>query len=156
MTLSSSLVIGLDIGASKTLAGLVRRNGEIVGTLQVATAPSPPAILSAARTLCAKLMTAADAPVLGIGIGSAGMVDTQKGSVIHANDNIPGWSGTELAALGVGGLPICAENDVRAMAYGEATIGADAAYKSLLWRHGGHGHRRRNDYGRRSLARREL
>ncbi len=132
MTLSSSLVIGLDIGASKTLAGLVTRNGEIVRTLQVATTPSSSAILAAARTLCEELMTAADAPVRGIGSGSAGIVDFQAGAVIHANDNIPGWSGTKLSALDIGGLPICAENDARAMAYGEASIGAGAAYKSLL------------------------
>ena len=127
-----SLVIGLDIGASKTLAGLVTRAGEIVQTLQVATAPSPPEILSAARSLNEKLIAAADAPVFGIGIGSAGMVDAASGIVIHANDNLPGWSGTNLTALAIGGLPVCAENDVRAMAYGEATIGAGTAYRSLL------------------------
>ena len=130
--MASSLVIGLDIGASKTLAGLVTRNGEILRTRQVATAPSPPEILSAARSLSEKLIAAADAPVIGIGIGSAGMVDTASSTVIHANDNIPGWTGTALAALDIGGLPIVAENDVRAMAYGEATIGAGAQHHSLL------------------------
>ncbi|MCY3781475.1 MAG: ROK family protein [Chloroflexi bacterium] len=130
--MGSSLVIGLDIGASKTLAGLVTRNGAIVRTRQVATAPSPPEILSAARSLAEQLIAMADAPVLGIGIGCAGMVDTASATVIHANDNIPGWTGTALAALDIGGLPICAENDVRAMAFGEATVGAGAAYRSLL------------------------
>lgn len=130
--MGSSLVIGLDIGATKTLAGLVTRNGEIAHTVQVATAPSPPEILSAARSLSETLIASADAPVLGIGIGCAGMVDTASGTVIHANENIPGWTGAELTALDIGGLPICPENDARAMAYGEATIGAGAAYKSLL------------------------
>lgn len=128
----SPLVIGLDIGASKTLAGLVTRGGAILQTLQTETAASPPEILAAARALAAQLIASTDAPVLGIGIGSAGMVNTTSGFVIHANENIPGWSGASLAALDIAGLPICAENDVRAFAYGEATIGAGAAYKSLL------------------------
>ena len=128
-----ALVIGLDIGGSKTLAGLVKRSGELVRTVQVATAPSPPAILSAARNLCENLIQETDARVLGIGIGSAGIIDTQVGSVIFANENIPGWTGTQLADLNIGaGLPITVENDVRAMAYGEAMLGAGADYSSVL------------------------
>lgn len=127
-----SLVIGLDIGASKTLAGLVTRAGEIAQARQVVTAPSPSEILAAVGSLCEGLLEVADAPVLGIGIGCAGVVDTLSGRVIHANDNLPGWSGTDLAALDIGGLPIRVENDVRAFAFGEAIIGAGAVYKSLL------------------------
>ena len=126
------LVIGLDIGASKMLAGLVTRGGDRVQTLQVETAPSPSAILSAARALCERLIASVDSPVLGIGIGSAGIVDTASGIVLHANDNIPGWSGTDLTALDINGLPVFAENDARAFAYGEANIGAGAVYTSLL------------------------
>lgn len=135
MPIDSQLVIGLDIGASKTLAGLVTVRGDVTQLLHADTASSPPAILAAARSLCETLIAAAAgrAPVLGIGIGSAGMVDTGDGIVIHANDNIPGWTGTCLADLAVGAdLPLVAENDARAMAYAEATIGAGAAYDSLL------------------------
>ncbi len=126
------LAIGLDIGGSKTLAGLVTSGGEVIGSLQVATAASPLAILSAARTLCERLMDDVDAPIAGIGIGSAGIVDTVAGTVVFANENIPGWTGTQLGALNVAGLPIVAENDARAMAYGEAALGAGTDYDSLL------------------------
>ena len=126
------LVIGLDIGASKILAGLVTREGEIRQALQRATAPSPSEILSTARRLCEQLVAAAEAPVLAIGIGSAGMVDTNSGTVIHANDNMPGWTGAHLSALDIRGFPVFAENDVRALAYGEAKLGAGAAFQSLL------------------------
>ena len=129
---SASLVVGLDIGATKTIAGLVTSKGCLVKSLQVATAPAPAAILAAARGLCAALIEQAAAPVLGIGIGCAGVVDSRSATVIHANDNLPGWSGTDLRALAVGGLPVVAENDVRAMAYGEATLGAGRGYDSLL------------------------
>ena len=53
-------------------------------------------------------------------------------AVIHANDNLPGWSGTDLNALSTAGLPVFADNDVRAMAYGEAMLGAGSGYESLL------------------------
>lgn len=133
MPKEDALVIGLDIGGSKTLAGLVKRDGAIARTAQVATAPSPVAILAAARSLCLSLIEAAEAPVLGIGIGSAGIIDTDEGRVIFANENLPGWSGTRLADLEVGAdLPIIVENDVRAMAYGEAAMGAGADRDSLL------------------------
>ncbi|MDE2852963.1 MAG: ROK family protein [Chloroflexota bacterium] len=133
MPKKGALVIGLDIGGSKTLAGLVARDGEIRRTLQVATAPSSAAILSSARALCEALIGASEAPVLGIGIGSAGVIDTDAGSVIFANENMPGWTGTRLTAFDFGAeLPITVENDVRALAYGEAVMGAGADYDSLL------------------------
>ena len=128
----SALVVGLDIGATKTIAGLVTKSGGLLRSLQVATVPSAPAILEAARALCETLIAEAGAPVLGIGIGSAGVIDTRRATVIHANDNLPGWGGTDLSALSTDGLPLVAENDVRAMAYGEAMLGAGKGYDSLL------------------------
>lgn len=133
MLKEEALVIGLDIGGSKTLAGLVSREGEIGPRMQVATAPSPPAILAALRSLCDSLIDSAAAPVLGIGIGSAGIIDTKEGRVIFANENMPGWTGTGLTDLAIGkSLPIAVENDVRALAYGEAVMGAGVDYDSLL------------------------
>ena len=130
MPQEDALIIGLDIGGSKMLAGLVTRAGEIRRNLQVATAASPPAILAAAQSLCETLITEAEAPVLAIGIGSAGIIDARTGTVLHANENLPGWTGTALGALDIRGLPIVAENDVRALAFGEACLGAD--HNSLL------------------------
>ncbi len=128
----SALVVGLDIGATKTIAGLVTKEGDLLRSRQVATPPAPAAILTAARTLCESLIAQAGAPVLAIGVGCAGVVDTRAARVIHANDNLPGWAGADLNAISTGGLPVVAENDVRAMAYGEATLGAGCGYDSLL------------------------
>lgn len=132
MAEQSPLVVGLDIGATKIMAGLVTARGDLLRSLQVATAASPPAILAAARALCDTLIAEAPAPVLGIGIGCAGVVDTRTATVIHANDNLPGWGGTALKAISTGGLPVVADNDVRAMAYGEAKLGAGRGFDSLL------------------------
>ena len=37
-----------------------------------------------------------------------------------------------MSELGIGGLPVFAENDARALSYGEAVIGAGAQYASIL------------------------
>lgn len=132
MAEQSPLVVGLDIGATKIMAGLVTAGGDLLLSRQVATAPSPPAILAAARALCDTLIAEAPASVLGIGIGCAGVVDTRTATVIHANDNLPSWGGTALKVISTGGLPVVADNDVRAMAYGEAKLGAGRGYDSLL------------------------
>jgi len=131
VTGASSLVIGLDIGASKIRAGLVNCTGQLQQTAQCPTAPSAPAILADARALCAQLQAQASAPVRAIGIGSAGIVDCRQRQILHANANIPDWAGTRLATLHAS-LPISAENDVRAFAYGEASCGAGRGYRSLL------------------------
>lgn len=128
----SALVIGVDIGGSKILAGLVGRDGKIVRTLSLATPATPSVILAEVRSLCQRLINESARPVIGIGIGSAGTIDASTGRVIYANENLPGWTGTGLAELDLGDLPIVAENDARALAYGEAVIGAGEQFASVL------------------------
>lgn len=129
----TACVVGVDIGGSKISAGLVTRKGEILTTRSVATPATPSAILSEVKQLCHELIAGFQGEVIAIGIGSAGMVDSESGQVIHANDNLPGWTGTPLSALEIGaGLPVLAENDARALSYGEAKMGAGRDYASLL------------------------
>jgi predicted NBD/HSP70 family sugar kinase len=46
--------------------------------------------------------------------------------VVYATDNLPGWTGTEIARVigGATGLPVSVENDANALAVGEAEFGA--------------------------------
>lgn len=129
----SPAVIGVDIGGSKTIAGLVTAAGDILRTQQLATSSTPPAVLAAVQRLCQALLDKSDHDVIGIGIGTAGMVNAKVGQVIHANDNLPAWTAARLSAIPIGQqLPIIIENDVRAMSYGEAVLGAGSDYSSLL------------------------
>lgn len=126
-------VIGVDIGGSKIIAGLVRPDGEILRTLSAATPSTSPAILAEVQTMCNDLIDASDGEVAAVGIGSAGMVDTKSGRVIHANENLPDWTGTHLSGIFLrDSPPVVAENDARALSYGEAIMGAGAEYASVL------------------------
>ena len=69
-----------------------------------------------------------------IGVGSAGQIDHATGRVIYANENLPGWTGMEIArrlqaALG---RPVRVDNDVNAFALGEATYGAGRGWRVVL------------------------
>ena len=84
----SAQVIGVDIGGSKILAGLVGRDGTILRTLSAPTPATPAAILAEARGLCQRLLEDASREVIAIGVGSAGTIDSNSGQVIYANENL--------------------------------------------------------------------
>ncbi len=75
--------------------------------------------------------------MVGVGVGSAGVIDAGRGVVVSATDAILGWAGTELTAglaarLGLDPEAVRAVNDVHAHALGEAWAGAAAGTASSL------------------------
>ena len=125
-------VIGVDIGGTKIMAGQVTQTGHIVRHVQTPTPSKPTDIINAVRDLC-ETFIASDQTIAAIGIGTAGMVNTASGQVIHANENLAGWTGVNLShAIKELFVPIFVENDVRAMAYAEAVLGSGQDYSNLL------------------------
>ncbi|MFE5792827.1 ROK family protein [Streptomyces sp. NPDC056503] len=127
-----TLVAGIDIGGTKTAAGLVDAHGTVLArrTRPTPAADGPAAVVAAAVRAVREL----GGPVAAVGVGSAGVVDPGSGRIVSATTALPGWAGTALRrdleqALGV---PVAVDNDVHAHALGEAWLGAAAGHRHVL------------------------
>ncbi|MDP9906254.1 ROK family protein [Arthrobacter bambusae] len=135
-------VVGVDLGGTKTAAGVVGADGEVLFSEQIPTLnrDGGDAILRATAALVGRLMrraAGAGIDVVRVGVGSAGVIDAVNGEVVSATDAILGWAGTRLTAglaqlLGLPRGSVSAVNDVHAHALGEAWRGAAAGSSSSL------------------------
>lgn len=125
--------IGVDIGGTKTLAGLVNAEGQVVSSRQAPTpsAAGPDAVLATAAELVTALDTDADVPV---GVGAAGTIDHVTGTVRFATDHLPKWTGTAVAdeLHRRTGRTVVVDNDVNAAALAEARYGVGRDHDHLL------------------------
>lgn len=132
-------VIGVDLGGTKTAAGVVADDGTVLLTDQIPTLnrDGGEAILDATAAMVRSLIeraAASGATVDAVGVGSAGVINAATGTVISATDAILGWTGTAITA-GLTerlGLPSAVVNDVHAHALGEAWQGAGAGAATAL------------------------
>jgi glucokinase len=130
---------GIDLGGTKIQAVIVDGDHEVRGETRVPT-PTSGGPSDVAAAMVDAVRQAADAagvqtPELeGVGVGSPGDVDGEKGTVTSAR-NLPDWEGSfpladELSrALGT---RVALGNDVQVATDAEALLGAGRPYRSLL------------------------
>jgi len=87
-------IIALDLSSTDFLGAVVDLSGEVVSTETVPGAVGDQG-LQAARDLVARLAAASTSPLLGVGVGTPGVVDPAHGSVTSAN---LGWQEAALGA----------------------------------------------------------
>ena len=117
-------IIGIDLsGAESFLGALLDLDGGVIERREMPLDDATGAeALDRVVTLAGRLVAAAQTPVLGVGVGSPGIVDLD-GVVLRA-PNL-GWTGVALRArlAEATGLPVFVANDANAAALAEVTFG---------------------------------
>ena len=122
---SARLLVGVDLGDRVFTAATVNLRGEIVDRIDVASEDADGEMaLSLALDLIGRILDAATGPVLGIGIGAPGLVDTNTGTVIQAVKR--DWRQLPLGPIVVERfhLPVYVANDSQAAGLAEHVFGA--------------------------------
>ncbi|MEF2967967.1 ROK family protein [Paenibacillus sp. M1] len=139
MSSQGEAAIGLDLGGTNIKAGLVARDGTVIHRLSLPTEAhrGGEALMDRLSEIVLALREHAmkhDWRIRGVGVGSAGQVSREKGAVIGATANLPGWAGMELAVRleSRTGLPVAVDNDANAMAFGEAWAGAGREWRDFV------------------------
>ena len=130
--------VGIDFGGTNTKLGVMHRSGRILAESSFPTAACPRP-LSFAKKIAQEVEVLLESSkvarhdVVGVGIGVPGLVDSERG-IIHTLVNVPGWDGVPLASLARHHLKLNCwlENDVNAMALGEARYGAARHYENAV------------------------
>jgi glucokinase len=122
--------VGIDVGGTKTAAALVDADGSV---LALETLPTPADDVDATLATIVKAARAVITPDVGaVGIAAAGLVDWSAGELVFA-PNLA-WRRVPLARYLTTelGVPVVADNDNTAAAWGEYVFGAGRGFKDLL------------------------
>ncbi len=127
------LVVGLDLGEERFAGSLVNLRGEIRRTVELAVdGRDGDAALALVFDLLDRLLEGSAAPLLGIGIGTPGLVDSRTGTIRRAV-NLD-WRDLPLGAI-VGErheVPVNVANDSQAAALAEYTYAGGDRVPNLI------------------------
>jgi glucokinase len=127
-----SLTIGVDVGGTKVLGGIVDESGNI---LEKARRDTPreggAALTKTIADLALELMRSHK--VSAVGVSAAGFVSSDRKTML-ATPNIAGWNGVNLddELTQMIGIDVVIENDANAAAWGEAVFGAGRGESQIL------------------------
>ncbi len=127
-----TLTIGVDVGGTKVLAGVVDSDGKVIAKAKRNTPREGGSALTKVIAEVANELKELH-EVIGVGISTAGFISADRETML-ANPNIANWSGVNLAAelRTLIGLPLVLENDANCAAWGEARFGAGIGEKHLV------------------------
>ncbi|MGA0062480.1 MAG: ROK family protein, partial [Candidatus Planktophila sp.] len=127
-----SLTIGVDVGGTKVLGGVVDESGNVLKTARRDTPKSGGKDLTAAIAEVANELKS-EFDVTSVGVSAAGWVSSDRKTML-ATPNISGWNGVNLdyELTSLIGLPVDIENDANAAAWGEARFGAAKGKEHVL------------------------
>lgn len=127
-------VIGIDLGGTSIYGGIINEEGQILKRAERAT-PSGKGKRGVLDAIIEVIDELGIEDILGIGLGSPGFIDSDKGQVLGVGGNIEDWTNTPIKAelaKAFPGTAIYIENDANLAALCEAWIGAGKDFKSFL------------------------
>jgi len=119
-----SLTVGVDVGGTKVLGGVVDATGKVLATSRRDTPREGGNELT--RTIAEVALELMQShSVSAVGVSAAGFVSSDRKTML-ATPNIADWNGVQLdlELTKLIGLPVVIENDANAAAWGEAKFGA--------------------------------
>lgn len=131
--MTNTFSLGVDLGGTKMALALVDANGHLIreGLLPTQPQDGPQMVISRLAEAIRGILTESNVPIAGVGVGVPGHV--QNGVVLF-NSNL-GWRDVPLQAELEHALqvPVKIENDVRALAAGEARWGHGAGLGTMFY-----------------------
>ena len=127
-----SLTIGVDIGGTKVLGGVVDTSGKIIATARRNTPSEGGRALTQTIADVANELKSAHR-IEAVGISAAGFISADRKTIV-ATPNIKGWNGVELESelVELIGTRVVVENDANAAAWGEAEFGAGIGVTHMI------------------------
>ena len=124
--------IGIDVGGTKVLGGVVAESGEILATARRDTPREGGRVLTETIAQVATEL-AEQFPVESVGVSAAGFISSDRQTIL-ATPNIAGWNGVNLVSelKQILGKTIVLENDANAAAWGEFKFGAGRGRNDLM------------------------
>ena len=126
------LTIGVDVGGTKVLGGVVTPDGEVLATERRATPPDDARQTAVVIAEVVAELTAAYPDVEAVGVGAAGWIDVQRSTVMFA-PNVA-WRNEPLRdrIADKVRLPVVVENDGNTAAWAEYRFGAARGVRDVL------------------------
>lgn len=131
------IVLGIDIGGTSIKGAAINDKGKILDrfSLAVNKIDSPEFTIGKLCEITISFIKDKkyEEPITGIGIGTPGIIDFEKG-IILSSPNLPTWSMFPIKEFisKHTGLPVVINNDANAAALGESTFGSGKSYNNVI------------------------
>ncbi len=126
--------IGIDLGGTKINAALIADDGTILNKITVKTINEGDPLIIIQQMAAMVNELSVNEEVSGVGIGTAGFVDSKEGKILAVGGNIKGWAWTDVRDLmsQYTNIPVFVENDANCAAICESWLGAAKGLESFV------------------------